>query len=213
MKNQHLLSQDETATLIDNVAALCADLTQSVQDAEAALRSGAPNPVTRILTGNRGRPKYAIDHEWLIWAVQHRSVTHIAKFLNVSVPVVQKAMIECGIRPPMSQPIIQSESQSNPGEIIYTQITSYTVPVSQWNDDELDHEIMLLHAHFPNAGVTMLHGHFRQRGENVPHECIRQALHHISPSRPLFHRPPIRRRQYQVPGPNYLWHHDGQHGG
>src|SRR5258708_17972140 len=109
-------------------------------------------------------------------------------------------MIEYGIQPPMNQPIIQSESQSNPGEITYTQIASYTVPVSQWSDDELDHEIMLLHVHF------------HQRGENVPHECICQALNHISPHHHPFHHPPIWQWQYQVPGPNYLWHHDGQHG-
>jgi len=82
---------------VDNIATLQADLTQSMQDAEAALNSGTPHPVTRILTGNCGRPKYAIDCEWLIWAVHHCSVTHIANFLNVSTPIVQKAMIEYGI--------------------------------------------------------------------------------------------------------------------
>ncbi|KAF8327244.1 uncharacterized protein EI90DRAFT_2863899, partial [Cantharellus anzutake] len=83
---------------------------------------------------------------------------------------------------------------------------------SQWTDEELDHEIQLIHEHFPNAGITMLHGHFRHRGENVPCEHINQALHRISPANHSFRRTRLRHRRYKVPGPNYLWHHDGQHG-
>jgi hypothetical protein len=68
----------------------------------------------------------------------------------------------------MEVPILRTTSLENPGTVTYTQIHSYTTCVSQWTDEELDHEIQLLFQHFPNAGVTMLHGHFRQRGENVP---------------------------------------------
>ena len=147
---------------------------------------GAPHPISSIQTGNCGCPKVAIDQEWLLWATQHRSTTHIAQFLGVSVPTVSKAMIEYGIWPPMEQPIIHSVSPSDPTTVTYTQINSYTVAVSQWSKEELDHEIMLLHVHFPNAGVKMLHGHFHQMGENVPHEHICQALNRISPGSNFF---------------------------
>lgn len=34
----------------------------------------------------------------------------------------------------------------------------------------------------------------------------------IDPVQHVFQRISIRRRVYSVPGPNSLWHHDGQHG-
>lgn len=49
-------------------------------------------------------------------------------------------------------------------------------------------------------------------GHNVPRERIRQSFLRIDPSNCLFQRTIIQRREYWVPGPNYLWHHDGQHG-
>ena len=121
-------------------------------------------------------------------------------------------MVDYGLHAPLEPPILHTVSETSPPTITFTQIHSYTACVSQQTDEELDYEIQLLHQHFPNAGITMLHGHFCQMGENVPCEWICQALNQISPANHSFHCPCLRRRRYQVPGPNYLWHHDGQHG-
>lgn len=95
---------------------------------------------------------------------------------------------------------------------IYHQAYSYTSPVSQWTDDELDVAITRIRIHYPNAGLSLLHGALRALGHRVPHERIRQSLLRIDPVRRIFERRTIQRRTYSVPGPNALWHHDGQHG-
>ena len=203
---------EETSAIQSNLVFLQADLSQTQNDAENSAHYGTPHPMTKLQTGHVGWPKFIINPEWLTWAAHHQPTTQIAKFLGVSVPTVAKAMIENGIWSPMEAPILRTVSSENPGAVTYTQIRSYTAHVSQWTDEELEYEIQLLRQHFPNSGVTMLHGHFRQRGENVPRERIRQALHRIAPGNHPFRHSCLRRQQYQVPGPNYLWHHDGQHG-
>ena len=58
----------------------------------------------------------------------------------------------------------------------------------------------------------MLDGMLRRLGHRVQAERIRQSLIWIDPVHRIFDRIRIRRRGYTVPGPNALWHHDGQHG-
>jgi hypothetical protein len=49
-------------------------------------------------------------------------------------------------------------------------------------------------------------------GYRISRERITQSLVRIDPVQRVFQRIRIRRRVYSVPGPNSLWHHDGQHG-
>ncbi|KAF7289552.1 hypothetical protein MKEN_01504000 [Mycena kentingensis (nom. inval.)] len=90
--------------------------------------------------------------------------------------------------------------------------TSYTAPVSDISDDELDAMILALRAHFRRAGLRMLEGMLRVLGHRVPQERVSQSLLRVDPVRRIFERIRIRRREYRVLGPNSLWHHDGQHG-
>jgi hypothetical protein len=84
---------------------------------------------------------------------------------------------------------------------------------SPLSDDQLDHLILQLRGHYTRAGITMLHGMLRRLlGYHISREAIRQSLLRIDPVRRVFERIRIRRRTYSVPGPNSLWHHDGQHG-
>lgn len=55
-------------------------------------------------------------------------------------------------------------------------------------------------------------GMLRRLGYVIQRERIRQSLIRIDPVQRVFERIRIRRRVYSVPGPNALWHHDGQHG-
>ncbi|KAG8941496.1 hypothetical protein FRC03_004468 [Tulasnella sp. 419] len=52
----------------------------------------------------------------------------------------------------------------------------------------------------------------RRLGHRVPVRRIRESLYRVDPVRRVFGRVKIKRRTYKVPGPNSLWHHDGQHG-
>jgi hypothetical protein len=89
---------------------------------------------------------------------------------------------------------------------------SFTAPLSTLSDTDLDELISSLRRHYCRAGVTMLHGMLLRLGHRIPRERIRRSLLRIDPVQRVFERIRIRRRTYSVPGPNSLWHHDGQHG-
>jgi hypothetical protein len=91
-------------------------------------------------------------------------------------------------------------------------VVSFTGPLSTILDGELDTLIQQLRAHFRRAGISMLDGMLRRLGHLLPRERIRESLMRIDPVQRVFQRIRIRRRVYSVPGPNSLWHHDGQHG-
>ena len=89
---------------------------------------------------------------------------------------------------------------------------SSTATLSTMTDDQLDNLLLQLKTHFRRAGITMLDGMLRQLGHRVPRDRIQASLLRIDPVHRVFNRIRIRRRVYSVPGPNSLWHHDGQHG-
>ena len=91
-------------------------------------------------------------------------------------------------------------------------VVSFTRPLSTLSDDNLDALITQLHSNFHRAGLSMLDGMLRRLGHRLPRERIRASLMRIDPVQCVFQRIRIRRRVYLVPGPNSLWHHDGQHG-
>jgi hypothetical protein len=93
-----------------------------------------------------------------------------------------------------------------------TSAASFTRPLSDISDDELDILLTQLRTHYRRAGITMLNGMLLRLGYRIPRERIRLSLICIDPVQRVFQRIRIRRRVYSVPGPNSLWHHDGQHG-
>ncbi|KAG6904985.1 hypothetical protein DXG01_005822 [Tephrocybe rancida] len=90
-------------------------------------------------------------------------------------------------------------------------VTSYTGPLSTISNEELDELLLRLRGHFRRAGITILDGMVRWLGHRIPRQRIRESLTRIDPVRRVFECIRIRRRVYNVPGPNSLWHHDGQH--
>ncbi|KAJ6481519.1 hypothetical protein C8R47DRAFT_982430 [Mycena vitilis] len=179
--------------------------------------------------------------DFLRWAYSQRSTASIARFLGVSRNTVRTTLLEYGIATPQSNPFPinslhdspsasdESDSGSDNGEddllnpelpipshlppaVESERVTSYTGPLSSISDDDLDSLILRLRSHFRRAGLGMLDGMLRRLGHRVPRERVRQSLLRIDPVRRIFERIRIRRRVYSVPGPNSLWHHDGQHG-
>ncbi|KAI0057690.1 hypothetical protein BV25DRAFT_1872356 [Artomyces pyxidatus] len=151
---------------------------------------GRPTIISEVHSGERGRPRIHIDGDWLRWAYGHRSVQGIADFLGVGRTTVRNALLEYGIADPQQNPFASRAAL----------------------DEDLDALIRDLRIHFRRAGISMLDGMVRQQGHRVPRERIQQSLLRIDPVRRVFERIRIRRREYHVPGPNSLWHHDGQHG-
>jgi hypothetical protein len=107
---------------------------------------------------------------------------------------------------------ISGASASNSTDQLTRSAVSFTGPLSTLSNDVLDNLILQLRAHFRRAGISMLDGMLRQLGHRLPRDRIRESLMRIDPVQRVFQRIQIRRRVYSVPGPNSLWHHDGQHG-
>jgi hypothetical protein len=80
---------------------------------------------------------------------------------------------------------------------------------SSTTDQELDAMVREVLLDFPTAGEVMLNGHLRSRGFHVQRARLRNSIHRIRGFNTL--NQPIQRRSYSVPGPNYLWHVDGNH--
>jgi hypothetical protein len=211
------------------------DIRLQYEEAINSSHHGQPTVVTTVNSGGPGRPRVHIDPQFLEWAYAHRSTSGIARFLGVSRTVVRNALLEHGIAQSQQNPFTQTPAPSlnttnsdnlfedaddllNPDLPIPThlqdvpRVTSFTGPLSTMTDDELDDTLMRLRTHYRRAGITMLDGMLRRLGHPVPRERIRESLVRIDPVQRVFQRIRIRRRVYQVAGPNALWHHDGQHG-
>ena len=55
-------------------------------------------------------------------------------------------------------------------------------------------------------------GLLRQRGIRITQSCLREAMHHVDPHGiTVRFSDLIHRQKYHVPGPQALWHLDGNH--
>ena len=77
-------------------------------------------------------------------------------------------------------------------------------------DAELDTVLRDCLYQFPQAGEAMLRGHVQSLNVHVQRERLRMSVQRLSTSGNSRH-PAISRRTYSVPGPNALWHVDGNH--
>ncbi|EPS95324.1 hypothetical protein FOMPIDRAFT_1132729 [Fomitopsis schrenkii] len=211
------------------IARLGDDLGQFRQLVEQS-HHGVPVILTEVHEGGRGRPKIVIDRNWLEWAYGQKSISAIASFLGVHRCTVRRSLIEYGICEPLSNPFPQDSHEAGSGSAeaepgtdhsgdglgadpsLGPRITSYTRPLTDISDAELDLEIQELRARYRRAGVRMMTGLLRGLGIAVAAERVRRSLLRVDPVRRVFDRIRIERRKYQVAGPNALWHHDGQHG-
>ena len=86
-------------------------------------------------------------------------------------------------------------------------ITTY----STITDLELDVKVAALKHNFPNSGEVMINGHLMAQNIRVKRQRLRDCISRLNSSMGLQKNPEIYRRVYSVPGPNYLWHIDGNH--
>lgn len=190
---------------------------------------GHPEVVSKESSGGRGRPRIVINRDFLSWAYRLRSTSGIADFLGVSRTIVRQALLDYDLVQPGTNPFPleteETDSQSGPDLPEFVQGSSRdqdTSPpllsatlagyLSNITDSELDMELLKLREEYPRAGFRILDGMLRNRGRIVQHERVSQSLLRIDPVERIFDRVRLKRRGYKVPGPNSLWHHDGQHG-
>ena len=83
---------------------------------------------------------------------------------------------------------------------------------SSIEDVVLDHIMRELKEEFPNSGYRTIDSLLRQRGICIKQLQLREAMHRTdSYGITVRFADFIRRRTYRVPGPQALWHVDGNH--
>lgn len=114
------------------------------------------------------------------------SVRQSAQLLHVSISTLRRRMLDFGI--------------------------SVRSTYSTINDSQLDGIVAELQHTYPNSGYRLLKGHLAALGHRVQENRIRDSLRRVDPIGVMsrwIHS--VQRRRYSVPGPNMLWHIDGNH--
>ena len=140
---------------------------------------------TRTCNGNTTRLDISAEH--LIYLIECGfNLKDIAKFFNCSSKTIQRRIAEYGI-----------------------QDTWSFTNVSQTDLDEIASLYIRLH---PRAGYRSFQAFLCSQGLKVKREHVRDCMLRIDPSGVSARlRQCIQRRTYSVPGPNSLWHLDGNH--
>ncbi|KAK7015971.1 hypothetical protein R3P38DRAFT_2718683, partial [Favolaschia claudopus] len=120
-EHSHIFPAEELATLQQNLALMLNDIQIQYQQALDASHHGRPTVVSRVHTGQRGRPRIEIDPQFLQFAHEHRSTTGIGRFLGVSRSTVRSALLQHGLAVPQPAPFIDESPLpviSEPDEIL-----------------------------------------------------------------------------------------------
>lgn len=183
---------------------------------DARFRSADPpdSDMTNLIayheqSGQRGRPSFVIDKDFLEYALRFEGPTAIARMLNCHPRTVRRRALEYGLVDPQD-PVFQAEEDDEGNAIIVHTTASH--PVSTIPDDELYDLVQECLMLFRKFGRRMLNGFLMSRGHNVPKDRIQAAYLTVIGAPQVFGGVPFERREYKVAGPNSLWHHDGQHG-
>ena len=158
------------------------------RDAESGINFGVPGNGLRVEKeqGYRGRPKYIIKQEQLIFLRElHLTWTKIAEMYGVSRRTMYNIRASIGLTGPAMSGF------------------------SDISDNDLQTLISEMKHELPHIGICMLKGILESRGCHVSTTRLRDCLSAMEPVNVLAR--PIRRRVYSVPYPNALWHLDGNH--
>ncbi|KAE9388731.1 hypothetical protein BT96DRAFT_1003909 [Gymnopus androsaceus JB14] len=224
--------QSEWQTLRTNLKLILLDIHSLHDEGTEQSHHGRPTIVSSEQTGRPGRPCTVINRDFLSWAYTQRTTSGISQFLGLSCNTVRQSLLDYGLAPSGANPFpsntndaevegdILNPAPSNahtqeelPAEVrnVASSIASSSGYLSNISDEDLDRLVRELHPHYPRAGIQILDGMLRNLGHILPRERIQQSLIQVDPVHQVFERIRIRRRRYNVPGPNSLWHHDGHH--
>lgn len=185
---------------------------------DAALESNdapdiAPQPLgTRSSGGQRGRPAVDIDPEVLATISSgRRTRQEVADMFHCSARTIRRLLVSYGLSEP--GPPVYSDVVEPDGTTRRVYSAGKSSDLSQLTDEELDEIMLQIYNQFLTFGRRMIDGYLMQLGECVPRQRILDSYNRvIGPPQGVFAPQRLHRRVYSVPGPNSLWHHDGQHG-
>lgn len=142
-----------------------------------------------VKTGFRGRPKFDIPIELLVYLLDNGfKVSDIASLLFVSEKTIHRRLQDNGLS-------VHST---------YEKLT----------DDDLDVIVKDILQEFPNSGYKSMRGHLLSRGLKIQEIRVRESMRRCDPEGTVVRALQIRvthRRSYSVRAPLSLWHMDGNH--
>ncbi|KAF5331773.1 hypothetical protein D9758_018551 [Tetrapyrgos nigripes] len=184
---EQVLDQEEYALLVRNIIHMQHDVQQRHDVVLQASHHGRPLLVETVTTNQRGRPCTEINPGFLDFAYRHRSTSGISRFLHVGRRTVRRRLLQLGIAQPGQNPF--------PSDEVDTMLDGDSEG-SGSKDDLLDPQQRVpddtASSSAPNA-----RSYLSSLSDNELDELIISLGIHY---------------RRAVPGPNALWHHDGQHG-
>jgi hypothetical protein len=159
--------------------------------------------------GRRGRPRIAVDPEFLSTALQLRPASQIGpELFNVSTRTITRRATELGLREQQPPVFAMVPDERGVNRQIRLHAPAQPPVIS---DEDLDVHVGQLLSLFPNSGRKMLLGLLKSIGVKVTRRQVEASFNRVNGPRAEFAHRRIERRIYKVPGPNSLWHHDGNH--
>ena len=151
------------------------------------LHAVRPQLFQSVRNGLRGRPRKAINLQWLT------NATHKSRRLSY-----RKISEAIGI----SRDTLRLYLKANDIYCRYSEIS----------DPDLENLVRQFKLSRPNSGFHYLTGFLQEQGIRVQARQVKEALHRVDRvGRVLRYHTAISRRRYEVSGPNKLWHMDGHH--
>ncbi|KAJ8090047.1 hypothetical protein PM082_018627 [Marasmius tenuissimus] len=158
----------------------------------------------------RGRPRAYIDPQLLALAVDLRQTKKLADILQVHVRTLRRRALEQGLVEPGQPVYVDFETEEG---VVMRVYQSSTGPMTDISDSDLDEALHNIITAFPSFGRRLIQGQLKFMGIHVPRRRVEASyLRVVGLPTQSFGIRRITRRIYTVPGPNSLWHHDGQHG-
>ena len=199
----------EYTTLHSGLTHMVADLDQACHQSVDPPDAHPLEIVQIVRTGRRGRPSKRIQGQFLQFALEMRGPAAIARLLQCSTRTVRREALRLGLVIP-GNPVYTTHVDADGNSI--RQYSSTTPPVSTMTDAELDQALLAVLTTFPLFGRQLIAANLRSQGHRVPDARIRESYVRVQGVPAAFGQRVIVRKKYQVPGPNSLVHHDGQHG-
>jgi hypothetical protein len=135
----------------------------------------------------------------------------LANLFDCSTRTIRRRLLEYNLSTPGPPVYVQEEEPD--GTVSRTYYAGSSSDLLRLTDNELDEIMLSIYQQFPSFGQRMINGYLIQLGERVPRSRVLASYTRVvGPSSNVFGPRRIERRVYSVPGPNSLWHHDGQHG-
>jgi hypothetical protein len=209
-KHSRFFVGEELGIIRVSLRQMVGDLDTAIADAsDPPDRESVVHLTTVVRNGRRGRPRLELNAEFLEFSYPKRPTTSLGEIFGCSSRHVRRMALRNGLASP-GEPV--KRTITNADGSLTTVYVSSAGAQSTLSDAELDQLVRDVLEMFPNFGQRMLKGHFLSMGHNVPRQRLRHSHVRVVGVGQVFGRRRIARRTYSVPGPNSLWHHDGQHG-